>query len=163
MANEGEYPKVDGDVLYASEVNSFIRNKAKGLTPTTDLAPAIPITDLTNITDEDNTTGTNVFSITGQTAKEVKIDLGALYFVHKIGVKYDYALQNASDACAVETSPDDSDWTEVTGLDKRAGTGTVNLWGDVGFDANKVRYVRFIITGSGGGPNTLKIYELVTI
>ena len=161
MAEEGVFPKESGDILYASEASDFVRNKAKGLTPTEDFATTI--TDLTNITDEDNTTGTNVFSITGQTAKEVKIDLGALYFVHKIGVKYDYALQNASDACAVETSPDDSDWTEVTGLDKRAGTGTVNLWGDVGFDANKVRYVRFIITGAGGGTNTLQLFELVVI
>ena len=161
MANEGEYPKVDGDVLYASEVNSFIRNKAKGLTPTTDLAPAI--TDLTNITDEDATTACSLFSITGQTAKEIKIDLGALYYVINVGVKYAWSFENYS-IIAVETSPDDSTWTDVSGLNlEGTGSGTINLWGTVGFDVNKVRYVRFIISGPGGMTNTLKIYELVTI
>ncbi len=80
MADEGEFPKDDGDILFASEVNKFdqnIRYRASfGKTPTESGVWSPAPSTLTNLTDADNTTVTGTGVMTSAGGAIIEIDLG---------------------------------------------------------------------------------------
>ena len=165
---EGDFPKSDGDVLYASEVNYDLRplNLSAGKTPTASGTFAVSPTSLTNVTDEDLTTGTNTFEVATGNSGYIQVDEGRIKTHSMIGYKWDTTTTDSGNRSrGVQVSEDASSWTTVINVNS-TGAGTSNLDDVQLLKVNelKFRYIRFYLTANTGTNNiTGKLYELYSV
>lgn len=153
---EGDFPKSDGDVLFASEVNKFhFGNLAKDILPTETGTFSTSPTGLANVTDEDMTTATNNMECNSSVLGFINVDLGENRFNQSIFTKFNYT--HGAGSFSIELSPNNSDWTVQTQFSK---TGNFN--GEIFSFIDpfmKFRYLRYRIS-PGAATAGLVITEL---
>ena len=164
---EGSFPKSDGDILYASEVNEFSRNDCKGVLPVATGFTVDP-TDLANTTDEDaaSVTGTGTLVDTNDTA-ELTWDLGANIVHNTISIKYDWTctVGGTSYTIKLAVSEDDSTYVQVPSLSLTSteSSTTVNEGLVLPPTMSKFRYIRLTIEDTVGNATlTVAVYEVMT-
>ena len=158
MANEGEYPKVDGDVLYSSEANRDRNNYAYGITPTISLSGTstwqVEPSGLSAITDGDLTTWTNVFRINRTSdggggyihgAGYINLDFGSIYLIKSIGAFYSGNVTHSpglAGSFSIEYSKDNSTWNAAELLGADSFMGIKAAWEDIPLSGCDIRYIR---------------------
>ena len=149
MANEGEYPKVDGDVLYSSEANRDRNNYAYGITPTISLSGTstwwTEPSGLSAITDGDLTTWTNVFRMNYYGAGYINLDLGSIYLIKSIGAFYSGNVTHSlglAGSFSIEYSRDNSTWNAAELLGANGFLGIHAAWEDIPLSGCEIRYIR---------------------
>ncbi len=171
MAAEGVFPKVDGDVLYASEINGLhYGNGAKDILPTESGAWGTSPTGLANITDEDTTTATNSFTQTVDSGSPqtgyINIDLANNKVRSVIQVKLDYDGTTVPSAgnytISFQTSQNNSDWVNNNTLSYGNTSGSIDTAYNIIPSASKFRYFRVTVSSSHTNPatTTTKIYQV---
>ena len=152
MANEGEYPKVDGDVLYSSEANRDRNNYAYGITPTISLSGTstwqVEPSGLSAITDGDLTTWTNVFRINRTSdggVGYINLDFGSIYLIKSIGAFYSGNVTHSlglAGSFSIEYSRDNSTWNAAELLGADSFMGIKAAWEDIPLSGCEIRYIR---------------------
>jgi hypothetical protein len=156
----------DGEVLNADDLIDTIiytkKNFTFGITPTQSGWNTAP-TNLTNITDEDEATYSTDATITAAGPGYINFDLGALKKVDRIFYKIKWVLTRASSFAStvkVETSPDNSNWTEITSLaQSKSVNGTYEAIFSEGI-SRTIRYIRIRVNGNASDTNTINVYCL---
>jgi len=161
-----------GTSIASADINTNFDNLEFGysyqLTPTIPSAWTTDPTNLTNITDNDDTTVTGTGVIAGTATKYILIDIGWLRVfsrVHyKIGLWVDVNGTGTS-LCQIEASPDNSTWTSLGDVNADI-TDTSEVVAEGSFDASgkRYRYFRILFTAHTDDTNlNAKIYSLDVI
>jgi len=159
---EGVFPKVNGDVLFASEVNSLAQNELKGISATL-TAPAsgwhqTPV-GTANITDHDLTTTVTTSPQMGDATNSAgefavfKWDMGSLKDISWVGWKYGITSNIATNSTiTVDVSTNDIVWAELD-TQSITGTGPSTFLSNIAGVMENIRYVRikWTVTSFGSG------------
>jgi len=170
MAAEGEFPKSPGDVIYASEYNSFFRvgnshNLCSGLVPVTGGTWTSGPSALSNITDEDyQTSGTTGYN-TGNTTGYIWIDLKSVAPHHTIMPYYTYMISGPGGytagtiAVAISGPNGITNLGGVSAQTYASGTGSATI--TLNITNNRFRYVGFYVDSTLSGKVWFTPFELM--
>lgn len=160
---EGDFPKSNGDVLYASEVNFLSRNYALGIVPTISNWNTDP-TNLSNATDGDPDTETTAGSLQDEITAIFQFDLGVNKVHNTIAAKFTFTSTADPDVNRFATlyvSEDDITYNEITDFNVFTPDETIDKGIILPPSLSKFRYIQISCTDDNSGtPLTLKIAEL---
>jgi len=165
---EGDFPKSSGDILYASEVNSFhSRNDIAGIVGTVSGDWTTNPGDLANATDEDATTVTSGGEINTASFDQVgniTFDLGDNISRNSVHIKYQVQFDFAhhTNEARVLTSPDGVTYTQISSLLTENTTNTTFTGAAlVPVANNPFRYLRIsLVKARIATTSSLIVYEV---
>lgn len=149
--------KIASGTITYDKLSFSSNNLLSGLTPSTTGS----WTNLNRATDDDLTTITQATLSDNGTAT-ITYDLGALKIFQSIFCKYEPTGQTFSGINVVaklETSPDNSNWTQITEFDRTGINGLLNT-SKIYTSFQTIRYLKITLTVSNHDTGILNIYEV---
>lgn len=167
MASEGEFPKGDGDILYASEANSFrnvvFSNIIYSVTPVVSGTWTTSPDDLENIYDSDITTASNYFEVSLSNNGYITWTLPRKYHINQIQMHATIAGDGGANYFKFQISSNGVDWTDVSDLTDDTSETTYSVTSDFTYPNGYCSYVRIWLHREAGGNAKAQIYDLVVL